>query len=245
MRPLLHAFALLAAAIGTQVLAAAPPAIPLQVRADSRIEVVYLTAPDCVYCKSWRHMRTGDWTRYSESPTGRDVKLVTVEKQTLRMPIEKRHYPAEYAQLHEKAPQFGNVVPAWWVVLDGVPVMRRVGEGRWREEVEPVLDQLVKAKQSGGALVKYTPPYRPLPAKLSDSPADVASVPYLGDGARKAYAEFLKRASPRAFALSADGAYGWRSGGDDPARKALENCGSRSEYPCKLYVVDDKVVFKP
>jgi hypothetical protein len=234
----------IAVVLSTVLAGGAHAATQHQVRPDSRIEVVYLTAPDCVYCKSWRYMRTGDWSRFADSPAGREVKLVTVEKQTLRMPIEKRHYPEALAKLHDVAPQFGNVVPAWWVVLDGVPVMRRLGENRWREEIEPVLEQLVKAKQAGGGVYAYAPAVAAMPKKLAERPQDVAGVPYLTESGRRSYASFLAKPSPRAFALSADGAHAWRSGGEDPAKKALDNCNARSELACRLFVVDDKVVFR-
>ena len=74
---------------------------------------------------------------------------------------------------------------------------------------------------------------------------DVNAVPYIEDQGRQNYANFLKRKAPRAFAISSAGGYGWSSGGNgkDTADHALANCNARSSVPCKLYAVDDKIVW--
>ncbi len=234
---------LLAAVVGW--LTGAATAAPVTVRADSRIEVVFLTAPDCVYCKSWRHMRAGDWPRFSESESGRQVQLVTAQKPTLREKVQGSHYPEGYARLHALAPQFGNFVPAWWLLVDGVPVTRRAGETRWRQDLEPVVERFARAKLAGGGVVDYTSRARARPAMLAQTPADLSRLPYLGDNGRQAYDRFLQASQPRAFALSPDGSFAWNSGAD-AAQRALDSCNAYSfDAPCQLYVVDDLVVFKP
>jgi hypothetical protein len=212
---------------GLLVLMGASNAAEWAVGKDSRIEVVYITAADCVYCKSWRYTRAGDWARFSRTPAASHVALVTVDKTTLRNFITREHYPAAYGHLFDLAPQFGNVVPAWWVLLDGKPVTRRVGEGNWATGIEPMLEQLVAAKSSGGGLVVHNaPPIRKpmVPANV----ADVNNVPYLSARGKESYRRFLVSGLPRAFALSPDGTYSWKSG----RRRYGQEGAGLLQFPC-------------
>jgi hypothetical protein len=236
---------MLAIAVGALCAAALAQARDVPVKRDSRIDVVYLTAKDCVYCRSWRYTMAGDWSRFSETQAGRNVQLVTVDKVTLRNPIKRDHYPAEYGHLYDLAPQFGNSVPAWWVVVDGQPVTRRMGENRWKPDLESLLEKLVAAKLAGGGTVAYNPPPVARPASIPKSVDDADHVPYLSARGKESYRRFLKAEVPRAFALSADGAHGWFSGSDAASAKALASCNASAiDHPCKLYSVDSAVVFK-
>lgn len=220
-------------------------AADIRIKGDSKIEVVYITAADCIYCKSWRYMRTGDWGRFSETETGRAVTLITADKVTLRNTMRKDFYPPEHASLFDNAPKFGNIVPAWWIVVDGVPVLRRVGENRWKTEVEPALETLVLAKKKNGGVV---PAFTVLPPKASMIPTDVNDVdnlPYMSDRAKESYRRFLTQPTPRAFALSRDGSYGWWRGGSNPRLKAEEQCNATAmEVACQIYAVDNAVVWR-
>lgn len=72
---------------------------------------------------------------------------------------------------------------------------------------------------------------------------DVNAVPYLRNSGRDAYRTFLNKSLPRAFAVSETGAWSWAEDGDDPAAQALTNCEKHSPVPCKLYAVDQDVVW--
>ncbi|MGN6388743.1 MAG: dienelactone hydrolase family protein [Burkholderiaceae bacterium] len=72
---------------------------------------------------------------------------------------------------------------------------------------------------------------------------DVDAVPYLDARGRQQYRVFLEKSGPRAFALSDSGAWSWAENGDDPAATVLANCRRRSEEPCRLYAVDNDVVW--
>jgi hypothetical protein len=236
-----------AIAIAIVLMAASGPlhAADLTVRKESRIDIVYITAADCVNCKSWRYMRNGDWARFSDTSAAQQVNLITIDKTTLRNRIERSHYPAEYAHLFDVAPQFGNTVPAWWIVLDGKPVARRVGESNWKKGIEPVLEKLAAARQNGGGLVVHETARPPKPTTVPESVVDADNVPYLSASGRESYRKFLASTLPRAFALSPDGAFSWRSGGTDAAVKAMDTCNSLAvEFPCQLYAVDNKIIFK-
>ena len=83
---------------------------------------------------------------------------------------------------------------------------------------------------------------------------DVDSVPFLGDRGREAYREFLKHPKPRAFAIAETGSYGasylQRTPGFkkqkhlDVVDRALERCRKRGGE-CRLYAVDDRVIWDP
>ncbi|RJG07737.1 dienelactone hydrolase [Noviherbaspirillum cavernae] len=88
---------------------------------------------------------------------------------------------------------------------------------------------------------------------LADEPAmpktdyaaldNVDAIPYLKDKGREQYRVFLGKLSPRAFALSPSGAWSWAEDGDDPVEHALAECQKGSSQPCRIYAVDNNVVW--
>ena len=72
---------------------------------------------------------------------------------------------------------------------------------------------------------------------------EVEKIPFLTDSMRKAYSLFLEKPFPRAFAISETKNYGWEYGGDDPLVSALSRCEKKASAKCKLYAVDDYVVW--
>ncbi len=81
-------------------------------------------------------------------------------------------------------------------------------------------------------------------ARTDYAPLDnVDAIPYLKNGGREQYKAFLNLPFPRAFAVSPSGAWSWAEDGDDPLDQALSDCQKHSSQPCKLYAVNDKVVW--
>jgi hypothetical protein len=72
---------------------------------------------------------------------------------------------------------------------------------------------------------------------------DAEAVPFLKERDREQYRAFLSKPFPRAFAMSQSGAWSWAEDGDDPVAQALGNCQKNSAQPCKLYAVNDNVVW--
>ena len=82
----------------------------------------------------------------------------------------------------------------------------------------------------------------------------VDALPYVRANGREAYARFLKSATPRAFAIAPNGAFGSaapREGGGrhrqrafDAIEVALERCNQRADAQCHLYAVDERVVWR-
>lgn len=121
----------------------------------------------------------------------------------------------------------------------------RVGEAVWQPELNKFLREIGLPHELSfpqfAAPQAMTAPARSGFAGLDD----VTKVPYLNDAGRQTYQKFTQELTPRAFAVAPSGAYGWAYGGDDPLKRALENCNKRGAGLCKLYAVDDAVVWMP
>ena len=106
---------------------------------------------------------------------------------------------------------------------------------RWR----PLLDNMLARL---GVRV-MPPPEAPSPSGYATI-QDIARIPWLASNAKaRGYAQFLAAASPRAFAISEAGYWGWANGPEEPASTALAHCNRNSPKPCVLYAIDDTVVW--
>ena len=105
---------------------------------------------------------------------------------------------------------------------------------------QPVVDEFLARHgfTTPGAMAK--PPVTGLGKAL-----DAAAVPLISSKRRdEGYSKYLAAKSPKAFALGSDGLFGgaW---GDDAMSIALGLCQRRTGLPCKLYAVDNDVVWVP
>jgi dienelactone hydrolase len=73
---------------------------------------------------------------------------------------------------------------------------------------------------------------------------DVNALPHLTESGRIAYRHYLNQPLPRAFAVSDAGAWSWAEDGDDPASRAITACQKNSKATCRLYSVDQDVVWQ-
>jgi hypothetical protein len=122
---------------------------------------------------------------------------------------------------------FGSVkgLPIWWPVVRA----RLSAQGLPTSVVYPQF-----AAQPPMAL--------PSPTGFA-SLVDVDKLPNLKPSGREAYRVFLGRPAPRAFALASSGDWAWASEGDDPLRRALATCARKAGEQCRLYAVNDDVVW--
>ena len=72
---------------------------------------------------------------------------------------------------------------------------------------------------------------------------NIDAIPYLQQQGREQYRVFLAKPTPRAFAVSTSGGWSWAEDGDDPVGRVLTTCQRSSGEPCRLYAVDDDVVW--
>lgn len=90
---------------------------------------------------------------------------------------------------------------------------------------------------------RYVTGSMPRPVASGHAAADdVQAVPVRNSG-RTAYETFLSKWPPRAFAIGDSGAWGWAAGRDDAVESALGSCQKFSKEPCRLYAVDEDVVW--
>ena len=102
---------------------------------------------------------------------------------------------------------------------------------------------LRKVDMPTGDSVHLPPVAMPATAR-SVSGASPEELVRLSDQGRAGYQKFLTQTFPRAFAMSASGAWGWAEDGDDPAETALQQCQKHAKDVCQLYAVNDQVIWQ-
>jgi dienelactone hydrolase len=117
----------------------------------------------------------------------------------------------------------------------------RDGEKVWLADTMRFLDRVGMPTQ---VLYKVPEPPMPQPTNFATI-TDVDAVPFLSANGKRAYAEYLTKMTPRAFAVSPSGAWCWAEEGEDPDARALATCSAKSDKPCRLYSVDESVVWNP
>jgi dienelactone hydrolase len=116
----------------------------------------------------------------------------------------------------------------------------RDGEKIWWRETAPFLKQIgMPTEQRFEVAAQPSLPKSDF-AKLDDADA----VPFIGERGRSAYREYLGKLTPRAFAVSPNGAWCWAEEGEDPDARALAACETKAGQPCRLYSVDDNIVWR-
>lgn len=115
----------------------------------------------------------------------------------------------------------------------------RDGEKVWLQDTEQFLQEI---GMPTAVVVDVQSP--PSPARTDFAQVDdVDAVPFLSEHGRRAYREYLTKMTPRAFAVSSSGGWTWAEEGEDPDGRALATCSAKSKDPCRLYSVDDYVVW--
>ena len=121
----------------------------------------------------------------------------------------------------------------------------RAGESIWQPEVTRFLASVglphspMPAYSGFAAAALSAMP----PATQFAALQDEGSLPFVQDAGRVSYKNYLTKPFPRAFAIAPNGAWGWAEGGDDPLKRSLDNCNKRGQGKCRLYSVDNSVVW--
>ena len=123
----------------------------------------------------------------------------------------------------------------------------RSGSSIWQPEVTRFLAAQGLPNTPLAANVKYgAVSFTAAPPKSDYAELDdLSKLPFVKDTGKAGYATYLLKTTPRAFAVAPSGAWGWAEGGDDPLKRAMETCNRNGKGLCKLYSVDDFVVWKP
>jgi dienelactone hydrolase len=133
--------------------------------------------------------------------------------------------------------KFGSDAHALFGAGAGAPI--------WQPEVTRFLAAVGMPSEVQPAFAKYAPAAltpRPPPTGFAAAD-DETRLPYVRESGRAGYKIYLTKTSPRAFAIARGGSWGWAAGGDDPLKRALDNCNRNGRGECKLYSVDDTVVW--
>jgi hypothetical protein len=107
--------------------------------AAAEIVVLYLGAPDCPYCRHWESQSR---PALLASPEAKAIRYVEVHGETLRQPIEARHYPPEYRWVYDQVgPSRG--VPRFLLAIDGRVTLSAFGTGGYSRVFLPALKEAV------------------------------------------------------------------------------------------------------
>jgi hypothetical protein len=147
-------------------------------------------------------------------------------------PSVPREWHASYVGAGGKA-EFHMLPP---LGEDGHNIISLGGE-HWR----PLLDRFLV---SLGYAPRMPPPGAPPPSGFAPLEA-VPPVARLSQKCRELYATFLGKEVPRAFAIAPNGGCAWFSGQLDVMGKSLARCQELTKLACKLYAVNDDVVWTP
>jgi dienelactone hydrolase len=122
----------------------------------------------------------------------------------------------------------------------------RAGASIWQPELSTFLASIGMPNQVQPAFARYgVRSSVPVPPRTDFAALDDESkLPYVKDGGRAGYQKYLERQLPRAFAVAPSGAWGFAEGGDDPLGRALTICNRNGKGECRLYSVDDQVVWE-
>ena len=120
------------------------------------------------------------------------------------------------------------------------------GGSIWQPEVSKLLASVGLPSEPQPAFSKYrAASSTPVPPKTDFAAlGDETRLPFVKESGRNGYKSYLTKLIPRAFAIAPSGAWGWADGGEDPMQRALESCKRNAKTDCKLYSVDDEVVWK-
>jgi hypothetical protein len=170
------------------------------------------------------------------------------------LPVHSERGRAAYRRwLAQPAPRVFTVGPGGvWAASSGRgdavehALKRCEADGRMTCRVYAIDDDVVWSDTAAAEIQAATwlPLTSEAPASTPSGPLDdVGAVPFLSAGGRKGYADFLQQRTPRAFAISNSGAFGWSAGRDDAPERALQYCQKSSRSPCLLYALDQRVVW--
>lgn len=210
--------------------------------ANTDVTVVYWSARDCTWCTHWEG---GGKAQLEQSPEFPRIRFRMVKSERLEDKYSRDMFAPDIAWLWDRYTLNGHRNPgrpSWDVYVGQERVATFYGTKSWDGQTLPFIRSV--ANQSSAERQALVSRQTELPVASRFAPIDKAdAVPYLGWGGRRAYERFLDGASPRAFAIAANGAYGFAYG-SGAAQEALANCQPHAGGgSCRLYVLNNDVVW--
>ena len=119
------------------------------------------------------------------------------------------------------------------------------GQPIWQPEITRFLAQIGMPNEPLAIYSRYAPLIKQAAPPKTDFAVitDAPPLAFLNENAKNGYKTFLTREVPRAFAVAPTGAWGMANSGDDPMRRALDNCSKFAPGQCRLYAVDNDIVW--
>ena len=128
--------------VGAQQSAPISAGILETVKPESRLEVFYLGAPDCPYCHHWEAKSRSDLIAWAAA---KGVYYVEIRGETLKQPIDERHYPPQHHNVFQQVgPSRG--VPRFLLAVDGKVRLNTLGTNRYQEIFLPILKQIAERR---------------------------------------------------------------------------------------------------
>jgi dienelactone hydrolase len=121
------------------------------------------------------------------------------------------------------------------------------GQAIWQPELTRFLETVGLPSQPVPALARFAS--SSAPQTVAPPKTDFAAITeepplsFLSAAGKSGYKVFLNKEVPRAFAVGPAGGWSWAEGGDDPLKRALDSCNRHAKEKCKLYAVDNDVVW--
>ncbi len=213
--------------------------------ANSAVTVVYWGSRDCRWCTYWESSASGLETEFRASTIFPSLTYHVIRNPWLNSPYGEGDFSDNQRWLWNLAAngsfRLPRVRPTWSVFVGRNHVRNYIGTKAWKEAALPAIQRLVVAgNDSSETLIQVLSELQPSASGQKIAVTDIDAVPYLDRAGKDAYREWLARATPRAFALSLDGAWGRGRRPDD----AMKYCQRYAEEPCELYAVNSDVVWR-
>ncbi len=106
---------------------------------DARIEVIYLSTLDCSYCSVWNRSSRSDLLAFVE---GKSVRFIEVKGDTLSLPIDAKHYPADFSWVYKQVGA-SRGVPRFLLAIDGKVMLNVFGTVGYEKVFFPALKEVV------------------------------------------------------------------------------------------------------
>jgi dienelactone hydrolase len=119
------------------------------------------------------------------------------------------------------------------------------GRPIWQPELARFLDEIGMPSQPVPDYARFAPaPLMAVPPKTGFAEiTDEPPLPFITAEGKAGYQAFLTKDEPRAFAIAPTGYWVWAEGGEDPLQRAMDTCNTGAAARCKLYAVDNDVVW--
>lgn len=121
----------------------------VEVRPGARVDLVFYTAEDCVWCKRWKDSGKADAVKWAATAR---FGYHEIEKPRIRDPYAAAHFGAAAAfawQQLQAEKRYNFMIPRWMVFADGRKVIEGAGLYDWGR-VSRFLGEVIDARDAPG-----------------------------------------------------------------------------------------------